>query len=618
MASQQTTLVGRERERIRLQELLDDMIAGRGSLVLISGEAGIGKTTLVRDLECQARERGALVLSGACYDLTTTPPYGPWSGAIGNYQPVGDQPPVPSWFGNPDDLEKIDSQAALFEDTRRFFTAVTEQQPLVIVLEDLHWADPATSDLLRYLSRSLSGIQSLIVVTYRDDERRERSHLFELIPALVREANIERIELHRWNEADSRQLIARRYGFETPAEDRLTAFVHGLAEGNPFFTTELLHTLEGDGTLSRSRTEWRLSELAGPQVPPVVRQLIEQRLTNLPDDARRLLAIAAVIGHRAPFDLWREVSAADDEQLAAAVDEATRLHLVDQSPDRSGIEFRHALIRETLYSGLLGPHLRIWHRCVAEALVQQRSPDPNRIAGHFLSAGDDRAFEWLLRAGLRARQSAAWLSAAERFRSAAALLERDDHAGSSTRGWLLFYTGFLLRFSGDPSTLEYLEEAGRVAAVTGDAMLAGFVHYHRGASRCLRGDIRRGLEEIGIGITALEELARTQPIRATEEQVIAVINASLQNPDERVDNVITPLPQPSGDTSHVVQQRGVLVNWLAHAGYYHRARQDGEMLKTAVTAAFGEEAVKLGQAVSGLVGLGHAYAVLGLHEDARQ
>ncbi len=137
-------MFGRDPERAQLADLLDDAIAGHGSLVLISGEAGIGKTTLVNDLIQHAREQDCLVLTGGCYDLTTTPPYGPWTEAIRGYTPRGDQPPVPAWFGDPDAMAQVGSQTALFEETRRFFAAIAEHQPLVIVLEDLHWADAAT------------------------------------------------------------------------------------------------------------------------------------------------------------------------------------------------------------------------------------------------------------------------------------------------------------------------------------------------------------------------------------------------------------------------------------------------------------------------------------------
>ena len=131
-------LVGRERERQVLRDALDRTLDGQGLLVLLSGEAGIGKTMLVDDLIRRAVDMGALVLSGGCYALTTTPPYGPWVEAIGSYRPSGAQPLPPIWFGNPAELSKIGSQPALFEETRSFFASVASHQPLVILLEDLH------------------------------------------------------------------------------------------------------------------------------------------------------------------------------------------------------------------------------------------------------------------------------------------------------------------------------------------------------------------------------------------------------------------------------------------------------------------------------------------------
>ena len=161
------TVYGREREQAQLRQLLDATIAGHGRLVLISGEAGIGKTTLVNDLINFARKQDALVLAGGCYDLTITPPYGPWTEAIRAYQPDGNLPPFPAWFSDPDELERVGGQTALFEEARRFFLAIAAHQPLVIVLEDLHWADPASIDALRYLARALRDDSVLLLVTYR-------------------------------------------------------------------------------------------------------------------------------------------------------------------------------------------------------------------------------------------------------------------------------------------------------------------------------------------------------------------------------------------------------------------------------------------------------------------
>ncbi len=151
----------------------------------------------------------------------------------------------------------------------------------MIVLEDLHWADPSSVDALRFLARTLAGTPTLIVTTYRDDEGPVARNIIEAIPSLVREANAERIELRRWREDDTRKIIAGRYELVPADEERLTHYVHHLAEGNPFHTIELLRSIESDETIHLVDGQWRVGPLAGPQVPPLVRQVVERRLVRI-------------------------------------------------------------------------------------------------------------------------------------------------------------------------------------------------------------------------------------------------------------------------------------------------------------------------------------------------
>ena len=150
-AASRPFLFGRQRERTWLRQALGTTLDGHGSLILVSGEAGIGKTTLVEDLAWQASERGALVLSGGCFELTTSPPYGPWLNAFGSYSSTKDLPTLPPSLqgcetgesGSPNDL---------FRQAQRFLETLSARVPLVLILEDLHWADQPSLDLLRDLS----------------------------------------------------------------------------------------------------------------------------------------------------------------------------------------------------------------------------------------------------------------------------------------------------------------------------------------------------------------------------------------------------------------------------------------------------------------------------------
>ncbi|HUG14944.1 MAG TPA: AAA family ATPase [Thermomicrobiales bacterium] len=499
-----SSIVGRERERATLRETLDRALAGSGSLVLVSGEAGIGKTTLAADLVRDAEARDALVLTGGCYDLTTTPPYGPWSEVIRNYRPAGDLPPVPAWFGNAAELERIGSQAALFGATRDFFGAVAAVRPLVIVLEDLHWCDGPSLAALRHLAHRLSGDPVLIVATYRDDELTRRHELFQLLPLLVRESGARRVHLNRLEPASIDVFIDTRYTLPPADHERLAAYVAERSDGNPFFAEELLYGLEEEQVLRSADDGWELRDLSRAHVPSLLRSVIEARLGRLDEDTRRMLEIAAVIGQSAPYDLWAEAAEVDERGLGRAVEEGVRSQLIEELQGRSGIQFRHALVRETLYSGVIGIHLRGWHRAVAELLAEQPGVDPDLVAHHFAEAGDSRQIEWLLRAADRAERSYAWAAAVERYERAVGLMEGDD-ARALERGWAMFDISELLRYADPRRGLQYATEAWRAGLALGDHWLAALAQYRAGFLLRMDGAIHQGDAMMFDGCSTVDE-----------------------------------------------------------------------------------------------------------------
>src|SRR4051812_8376497 len=189
-------LVGRERERAILRAHLDAARAGRGGLVLLSGEAGVGKTALAEALCREAVQCGAFPLTGHCYDLTETPPYGPWREIVGrNRAPLPrssdvSSPPAP-------DFAAATSQTALFDRAFAFLAAIAGDRPLVLLLEDCHWADAASLDLLRSLAREVAVLPILVLVTFRGDEVAQRHPLYALIPLLERESHAAHLEVRR-------------------------------------------------------------------------------------------------------------------------------------------------------------------------------------------------------------------------------------------------------------------------------------------------------------------------------------------------------------------------------------------------------------------------------------
>ncbi len=498
-----SALVGRDRELAILRTRLDSALVGHGSLVLIGGEAGIGKTALAETLCREADTQGALVLVGRCYDLTETPPYGPWIELFGQYHAADGQSLLPAAFIQPGVLGQIASRAAFFQQVLDFLTALALISPLVLFLDDLHWSDPASLDLIRVVARASAAIPLLIVATYRADEVPRHHLLYQLLPLLVREARITRLDLLPLSGAAMRALITAHYVLPAEEGDRLLTYLSKRADGNPFFVEELLRRLEGDGGIQRTEEGDRLGDLAGMRLPPLLRQVLDGRIARLSPPTQHLLTGAVVIGQQVPFSLWAAVMQADEEALATAVEEALEARIIELTADDDGVRFVHALIREALYEGIVPVRRGGWHRRVGEALIAGANPDPDAVAFHFRRAGDARTTEWLIKAGDRARHSQAWLTAAERYEAAVARM-REAGASAAERGWLLYRISRARRWDDARASARYLDEAEEEGRRGGDDALVALARLMRGTVRYYGlYDWRQGFDEIVAGAAAV-------------------------------------------------------------------------------------------------------------------
>ncbi|MDF2757615.1 MAG: transcriptional regulator, LuxR family, partial [Thermomicrobiales bacterium] len=606
-------LVGREREQVFLREELAAALSGHGRLILLGGEAGIGKTTLARDLARDAAARGGCVLTGHCYDLTNTPPYGPWLDLVATYAPDPTLPSPPVAFAG-GILERVTDQAALFTDVRRFFAELSSTRSILVLLEDLHWADPASLELLRHVAPHLRQWSILLLATYRVDELTRRHPFSQQLPALVRDAEGLRLDLRRLDAQALRALVAARYRLPVEDEARLVAYLDQHADGNPFFATEILRALEEEGFLRQADYGWSLGEIDRVVVPAFLRQVIDGRVERLGEDVRQPLAVAAVIGQEAPLALWAQLAGLDDEALLAIVEQAVEAHLLTAERDGVRVRFVHALTREALYEGVLPPRRRLWHQQVAEALMAGVSPDVDTVAYHLQQAGDPRAWEWLVQAADRAQRVYAWLTAAERLQAATDLLANIP-GQELTRARLLNRLGKLHRFSDPAAAISILEEADRLASRLGDAILAAEANYTCGVALSYADQFRAGLE----AMTESSDMLLKLPLETTRavtpvESWLADALPELAPIDVTGEDEAATLLHAAG-----FHYRHATRPWfLASAGQPGAAAALGERFVAVLAGAPGVRGGIRSSAAFAFYGLGIAHAALGRPAQARQ
>jgi DNA-binding CsgD family transcriptional regulator len=583
-------LVGRARELAALYERLTAALAGAGGLVLIGGEAGIGKTALARALAGEAAAQGALALVGRCYELVETAPYEPWIELFGRYPAGPDLPPLPAVVARCGTEGGVTSQAELFGRVRAFIAEAAAHRPLVLHVEDLHWADPASLELLRFVARRLADLPMLLLVTYRPRELARGSPAARTLPSLVREAEPVRIDLRPLDDDAVGALVATRYALPEPDVTRLVRYLRERAEGNPFFIGELLRALEEDGRLRRAEGTWALGDLADAGLPRLLRQVIEARVGRLPEEAQRQLALAAVIGEEVPLELWA-AAGLPEEGLLEVVERADEAGLLVQSADGTRARFAHALTRLALYEGVPPVRRRAWHRRVGEALLGLPMPDPDAVAYHLRQAGDPRAAAWLVRAGERAQRAYAWVTASERYAAALALLERAG-APAGERGWLAYRVGLRGRYHDPRGALDAFERATRLAAEAGDDVLAAYARFGCGPPRCVAGDVRGGLADLEAGAAADAWLTPADRARVQAKT--------------------------GGDLSLIVSSlRGTLAAWLAMAGRFTDALATGRGALDDPRARRAESG-PAGRDPFACLALGWAEAWLGRPDEARR
>jgi ABC-type oligopeptide transport system substrate-binding subunit len=460
-------LVARERELNEANLVWQRAAAGEGHVLLISGEPGVGKTRFVLEVMAQARYSGAQVLLGECY-AEGGAPYAPVAQIIqsalepppslslaktGEGKGEGlstsviadlltiapalraDYPDIPP---NPPLEIKVEQQR-IFESVVRFCTVLAARAPLLLMIEDAHWADSSTLAVLRHLARRSRSQRWLLVLTYREVELDEARPLNNVLLDLNRERLATRLKLARLDRAQTGELLAAMF-----QEDLAPEFSDGIyreTEGNPFFVEEVCKALIEEGKVYREGGRWQQPDLREIAIPQNVKLAIQARVNKLPEAAQETLRLAAMLGREFSFDTLQAMSDLDEDTLIDSLEMAQKAQLITEAPrasrsTRLAFSFAHALIPSTLQDGLGRLRHQRLHRRAAQAIEQVARRTGRveewaaQLGQHYAGAGESgKAIEYLLQAGARARRVYAYPEATDHYQQALAFLKEAGPAG---------------------------------------------------------------------------------------------------------------------------------------------------------------------------------------------
>ena len=375
--------IGRVAEVEKLELLLDAARAGNGGAVLAVGEAGIGKTRLATELVRRARDAGCDVLLGRSIDLVGVElPYQPFVEAL---RPLRDS--------RQDDRPKVHSQLQVFEETLALLTERGATAPVLLVLEDLHWADTSTLDLVVFLAHNLDDRRILLLGTYRDDEPLSAERMLRLGDGVRHSGSGTVLELGPLDDAELTALVAARADSAVPAALRDAIVLR--SDGNPLFAEELLAA----------------SGEQGGELPRVVRELLLQRVTRLDPSAQSVLRVAAAAGRDVAYPLLRTVADLPERDVRESLRQAVENGVLVADQSTGSFRFRHALLAEAIYAMILPGEREELHALLADELSRDAATAPAELAPHWAAAG--RTDEALVASVEAARQAEAVFGLAE-------------------------------------------------------------------------------------------------------------------------------------------------------------------------------------------------------------
>ena len=492
-------LIGREEQLTLLEDALLSARRGEGSVVALAGEAGVGKTRLATELAEQAERIGVSVLTGGCTEADLALPYLPFLEAIGNFLagvdvqmirealgPAGDElgqlfPQLGTATAAPAGMDG--GKLRLFEAILALLQISADQSGLLLIVEDLHWADASTRELLDYLTRRIKQLPLLVLVTYRRDEMHRKHPLAPVIQGWKRSRLAMVVDLYPLDARGVEDMV-RAILDERDVSGEFRDFLLERTEGNPFVLEEMLKEAIDRGDVYRTETGWDRKAIEEMGIPPTVADNIMLRVERLDPDQADLLRAAAVVGRSFGYDTLREMTAADERVLQTALEAFVRQQLVEDDPHARGrYWFRHALTREAIYDDLIVPRRQKLHARAADVLRAAGAPAAD-VAGHLLQAGSvAEAVPLLLEAAREAHDRSGYEEAINLYERAIPHLEGIERSRVLCMTGEIAWTG-----RGPAAAVEYLETGIADLEAHGETIEAA--HFRLILGRCYweRGD----------------------------------------------------------------------------------------------------------------------------------
>lgn len=418
-----SVLIGRERELHVLEEALHSAHDGIGCCILLTGEAGIGKSRLIEELKNQATSENFTILQGNCFEQDVLFPYAPCIDALRNLfaslnateieKLLGPLAPeflkllpelallIP-WIKPTPSLEPLAEKYRLFESLTRFGSSLSTVNPVLFILEDLHWSDALSLELFQYFVRRIHNQPLMLVGTYRSEEL--SPPLAHLLLELHREQLVQEIALKPLDRDEVEQLTRALLKIQSRIPAGVVDTLLALTDGNPLFLEEVLKSLTEESHIDQLFQHASLNELP---IPRSIRDMVQPRIEQLPETARHVLSLAAIIGERFDFGLLQEISDHNEQSLLQMMKELTAAQwIVEQSADQ--FAFRHALTRQAVYETLMLRERKAMHQTIGKTMERLAGARTDAVAAqlayHFYQAGVwQKAMEYSQRAGEQAQ-----------------------------------------------------------------------------------------------------------------------------------------------------------------------------------------------------------------------